>query len=134
MNRSCCESAHIAAGAGHLDCLRFIIDHWDGFFMTWHPKTTWAAANSGRLDCLRFITEHWDGSFMTWHPETTSAAADREHLDCVKVIFEHCRDVAPWTDELDSMISTFMPEIARYLTSVREEWISHVSRQDNIKG
>ena len=170
-----CTSVFIAADASHLDCLRFIIEHWYESFRTWHNGTTWVAAE--HLECLRFLIEHWDQTYMRWDSRTTRAAAYNGHLDClrfmlehclldslcrlgwilhvvpltwdsnttraaarngqlecVKFIFEHCKDVVPWTIDLDMCISQFVPKIGTYLTSVREEWISHVSRQDNIKG
>jgi len=119
---------------------------WDGSYMTWDPRTTLVAARHGHLGCLRFIIEHCLldslcrlGSNLhvvplTWGSNTTRAAALNGHLECVKFIFEHCKDVVPWTIDLDMCISQFVPKIGTYLTSVREEWISHVSRQDNIKG
>ena len=112
-----------AARHGHLDCLRFIIEHC-------------LLDSLCRLGWILHVVP------LTWDSNTTRAAARNGQLECVKFIFEHCKDclfdstvdVVPWTNDLDMCISQCEPKIGTYLRSVRDEWSNHVSGQDNVKG
>src|SRR3989338_2551940 len=48
------ETTRYAAENGHLDCLKYTIEHG----CPWDPAITINAAANGNLDCLKYVVEH----------------------------------------------------------------------------
>ena len=75
----------IAAGGGHLDCLRYAHEQdcpWDGF-------TCRRAAEGGHIECLKYAHEQG----CPWNPDTCQAAASAGHLVCLNYAHEQG---CPW--------------------------------------
>ena len=84
------DLAAAAAGAGELECLRFLHEVGCPF----HATAAWRAAQGGHVSVLEFIAGGaWPGGGVPWDESTCSEAAGAGELECLRFAREHG---CPW--------------------------------------
>ena len=66
----------LAAGNGHLHCLKFLHEHG----ASWDTVTCYEAAKGGHLHCLQYAREHG----CPWNYQSMKYAVIQGHLDCLE--------------------------------------------------
>ena len=87
----CCSQCTIAAGRGHLDCLKYIFESSknDENKSVWNESiyidTCICAAYGGHLDCLKYAHENG----CPWDRDTCLYAVYNNQLECLKYACEN---------------------------------------------
>ena len=88
-----------AAGAGHLDIVKWLVDGEPA--CEWNGKALQLAAKGGHLDVMKWLLEkHIDPSSLLGDPEIMNEAAGGGHLEVMKWLRERMGTSVPLTPEM----------------------------------